>query len=428
MSSTLVSDDPRYREMFDVAKEAASTGGHVFGDLTPAMNALRDQAPVWKGSLQQLLKLPEVHAQYDCPREHYTLLTFALCDRAFRENLLFSSEVYRESPGVRQMGPTTILAMVGEEHRRRRSMVQPLFIRPKAINWWKPRWIQEAVDNLLDRLAGREGADLNLELCARLPVYIVTRGMGLDGDDALNFRTNLLHATTGGRSLPREEVEHAMKEVARMLMKVISARRVEPGDDVITRLVQVDLQLPEGGTRKLTDDEIFSYAKLIMNAGGGTTWRQLGITLVALLKDYRFWEACRSDRKLIESAINEGARWLPTDPTFPRLLTADVELEGVSIPQGARVDLCLGAANRDPQRWENPDVYDLFRPPQLHLGFGMGPHRCLGMEVAIQEMITAIDGLMDRFPAMRLDPNAPPPEILGGLHQRGMSAVPVLFS
>jgi cytochrome P450 len=426
MTSTLISDDPRYREMFDVAKEAASGSGHVFGDLTPAMNALRDKAPVLKGSLQELLDLPEVHAQYDQPREHYTLLTFALCNRALRENLLFSSEVYRESPGVRQMGHT-ILAMVGEEHRRYRSMVQPMFIRPKAIKWWKPRWIEEAVDTLLDRLVGREGADLNLELCARLPVYIVTRGMGLDGEDALNFRTYLLQATTGARNLPRDEAAHAMNEVARMLMKVINARRAEPGDDVITGLVQCDLELPEGGKRKLTDEEIFSYARLIMNAGGGTTWRQLGITLVALLQEYRFWEACREDRKLLEPAINEGARWLPTDPTFPRLVTQDIELEGVKIPLGARVDMCLGAANRDPVRWENPDVYDLFRPFQHHLGFGMGPHRCLGMEVALQEMITALNGLMNRFPMMRLDPDAPAPQILGGLHQRGMSTVPVRF-
>jgi len=213
--------------------------------------------------------------------------------------------------------------------------------------------------------------------------------------------------------------------VSRLLLKVINARRTEPGDDVITGLVQCELELPEGGTRKLTDEEIFSYARLIMNAGGGTTWRQLGITIVALLKDYRFWEACRQDRNLLEPAINESARWLPTDPTFPRLVTEDVELEGVKIPKGARIDMCLGAANRDPSRWENPDVYDLFRPFQNHLGFGMGPHRCLGMEVALQEMITALSGLMDRFPAMRLDSEAPAPEIRGGLHQRGMSTVPV---
>lgn len=425
MTDALTSNDPRYREMFDVKKEAVSTHGAFHGDLTEKMNDLRNQAPVMHGSLQELLHLPK-HQNYDRERDHYTIFSFELCNRALRENLLFSSESMNESPSVRQMGDI-ILTMIGDKHRRYRSMVQPMFLRPKAINWWKPNWIDEAVDNLLNRMSGWDGADLNLELCARLPVYIVTRGMGLAGENALNFREHLLKSTIGIHSAPREEVMHSMEEVKRMLREVIVARRQEPGDDVITGLVQCDLELPEGGSRKLTDEEIFSYARLIMVAGGGTTWRQLGITLVALLNDYRYWEACRDDRKLIEPAVNESARWLPTDPLFTRLMTDDVELHGVTVPKGARVDMCLGSANRDPSRWDNPDVFDPTRPAQNHLGFGMGPHRCLGMEVAIQEMVTALNGLMDRFPNMRLDSNAPAPQVLGGLHQRGMTAVPVRF-
>src|SRR5262249_41438922 len=152
-------------------------------------------------------------------------------------------------------------------------------------------------------------------------------------------------------------------------------------------LINADLPMLDGTVRKMTDDEVFGYCRLIMLAGGGTTWRQLGITIVALLRDYRFWEACRDDRSLIERAVEESARWMPTDPTFPRLVTEDVEVEGVVIPAGARVDLCLGSANRDPARWDNPEAFDLFRAPQTQLGFGMGPHRCLGMEVAKQEMV-----------------------------------------
>ena len=98
------------------------------------------------------------------------------------------------------------------------------------------------------------------------------------------------------------------------------------------------------------------------------------------------------------------------------------------IPAGARVDMCLGAANRDESRWDRPDVYDPFRLRQAHLGFGMGPHRCLGMEVAKQEMVVAINRLMDRFPSMTLDDQAPSPALLGGLHQRGYSSVPVRFN
>jgi cytochrome P450 len=89
------------------------------------------------------------------------------------------------------------------------------------------------------------------------------------------------------------------------------------------------------------------------------------------------------------------------------------------------VDLCVGSANRDPARWDHPDVYDPFRQYQPHLGFGRGPHQCLGINVAKQEMISAINALMDRFPQMQLDPDAPTPTLLGGLEQRGMSAVPV---
>jgi cytochrome P450 len=426
MNSTLTADDPRYREMFDPAKEAEHSSGTVLPDLTPAMCALRNQAPVMKGSLRELLKLPPLpHHNFQPPRPHYTIFSFKSCDYAFRENLIFSSEVYKESPGVQMLGHT-ILQMVGDEHRRHRAVVQPMFIRPKAQTWWKQNWIDEAVNVLLDRFRGRKGADLNQELCARLPVYIVTRGIGMSGDDALNFREQLLRSTILSRKDPQAAMR-AAAEVARMLKELIVARREKPGDDVVTGLIAADLQTADGGTRKLTDEEIFSYCRLIMLAGGGTTWRQLGITLNALLTNYHFWEALREDRSLIEAAIDESARWCPTDPTFPRLVMQDVEVEGVTIPAGCRVDLCLGAANRDPSRWENPDVYDIFRPKQYHLGFGLGPHQCLGMNVAKMEMITAINGLLDRFPNMRLDPDQPRPQLVGGLEQRGMTAVPVVF-
>jgi cytochrome P450 len=422
MPDQLTADDPRYRELFDAAKDAVSTSGRVEGDLTPRMNALRNASPVMKGSLREILELPEVHMAFDRPREHYTLFSFELCERAFRENLLFSSAVYKESPGVQNFG-RTILEMTGAEHRNYRGMVQPLFVRPKAVALWKPSWIDDAVDALLDRLSGWETADLNLELCARLPVHVVTRGIGMDNEDALHFREHLQRSTIGARSLPPDEVKHSRDEVFRMLKNLLDARRAQPRDDVISSLAAKEFALADGGSRKLTDAEIFGYCRLIMLAGGGTTWRQLGITLHALLSEYRLWEACRADRSVIEKAVDESLRWMPTDPTFPRLMTQDIELAGVKIPEGARVDVCCGAANRDPSRWDDPDVYDPLRPAKYHLGFGLGPHQCLGMNVAKQEMITAINGLLDRFPNMRLDPDALPAKLHGGLEQRGMSSV-----
>lgn len=422
MAEVLTADDPLYKELFDPAKEAAAQNrGRVYGDLMPAMNALRNKAPVQKGSLRELLHLP-AHENYEPKREHYTVFSFAACDRAFRENLVFSSEGYKESPGVRSMG-RVILSMVGDEHRRLRATAQPLFIRPKAMTWWKKNWIDQIVGTLLDHLVGRKTADLNFELCARLPMHVVTQGIGMSGERALYFRDQLQRATVH-QSVSLEDKMRAMSEVNRMLTELITERRAKPADDVISGLIDADLESSDGSTRKLTDDEIFGYCRLTILAGGGTTWRQLGITIHALLT-YDLWEACRQDRSLITTAIEEAVRWCPTDPTMARLLTEDVDIEGYFIPAGSRVDICLGAANRDPDRWENPDAFDIYRPFQTHLGFGMGPHLCLGQYVAKEEMNSAINGLMDRFPNLRLDPVAPPPQLVGGVEQRGMSSLPV---
>ena len=422
MREALTEDDPRYRELFDAAKEAAASNqGAVYGDFTAAMNALRDAAPVHKGSLRQLLNLPDM-GHYSPPREHYTTFSFQTCNRAFRDTQVFSSKGLAESPTVQSFGKM-ILTMDGEEHRRLRATAQPMFLLPKVLSSWKQNWIDEIVDTLLDRLVGRETADLNFELCARLPMHVVTRGIGMRGELALSFRDQLIRATVL-HDLPAEERGAAMAAVCGMLKELIDERRAKPADDVVSGLLAAELELDDGGKRRLTDEEIFSFCRLVMLAGGGTTWRQLGITIHALLT-HGNWEDCRKDRSLVPAAVEEATRWLPTDPTFLRLTTQDVEIGGVVIPAGARVDVCLGAANRDPARWENPDRFDIFRPAQSHLGFAIGPHHCLGINVARQEMIAAINGLLDRFPDMRLDPDQPPPTLVGAAEQRGMSAVPV---
>jgi cytochrome P450 len=424
MNDGLTTDDPRYRQMFDVGEEARFSSGRVEGDLTPAMNALRERGAVLHGSLQTLLGIHAHDGQWDRERDHYTLTSWKHCERGFRENLLFSSEAYLESPGVRSFGHS-LLQMVGDEHRRYRGVVQPMFVKPKVVSWWGPKLIHDAVESLMERLVGHERADLNLELCARLPVYVVTRMIGMQGEDALTFRHHLQRSTLGVRKLPESEVQASALVVSTMLKDLIVRRRAEPADDVISALAHNDLKLPDGTARKLTENEVFGYCRLIMLAGGGTTWRQLGITLHALLSEYRFWEACRADRSLIGAAIEESARWMPTDPVFSRLMTADVDLDGTVVPSGARVDLCVGSANRDPQRWDQPDRYDLHRPAKYHVGFGLGPHQCLGQNVAKQEMICAINALMNRFPNMTLDPDQPAAVLQGGVHQRGMTAVPV---
>ncbi len=420
--AALMSDNPRYAEMFDVNTQSANTGVDMDKDYTGAMNQLREAGAVQPGSLRHLLGVSE-QEYTTVPREKYTFFSFRACEIGFRENLIFSSEGYKESPGVVSIGPT-ILAMVGKEHKRLRSAAQPLFKRPKVLDWWNKRWVEETVDVLLDRMLDEQAVDLNFELCARLPMATITRAVGLEGEDVLEFRYQLERGTFGAHKLKPEESAAARAFVDETLRNLIAENTRNPGDNLVAGLIKSEITHEDGSKRPLTEDEIFGYAKLTIFAGGGTTWRQLGITIDALMNNYHFWEDCKKDRSLIDKAVEESLRWRATDPVFPRLCVQDTEVEGVLVPAGVRVDLCLGAANHDPAMFANPERYDIYRDQKNNMGFGFGPHRCLGMDVARQEMIVAINGLMDRFPNMRLDPDKPKPEYRG-LDHRGMSAVPV---
>jgi cytochrome P450 len=415
----------RLIEMFSVSSQAGNAGLDTDRDYSDAINALREAGSVQKGSPRSLLGLPEIDGGYTVERENWTLLGFDACERGFRENLTFSSEVMAESASLKIIGPT-ILQMIGKEHKRNRAVAQPLFLRPRTMDWWKPNWIDQAVTSLLTPLESKSRADLNLELCAWLPMFVVTRSLGLEGTDELNFRFHLTRSTFGARDHSPEEVAESRGVVDGILTDMVASRRANPQDDVISGLLENDLKLPDGTTRKMTQEELFSFAKLVIFAGGGTTWRQLGITIDALLTHREVWEECLADRSKIEAAVDEALRWRATSGNFYRVATKDVTVDGVTIPEGARVNLWLAAGNRDPRVFERPDAFDIHRPRHHHLGFGLGPHRCLGMDVAKQEMIAAISGLMDRWPRLRYDPAAPRP-VFAGLDMRGMTSLPVVL-
>jgi cytochrome P450 len=426
MADVLTRDDPLYEELYDVRREAMEMGNLIEEDVNPKLAELRARGSVHKGSLRSLLGLPEVKRhKVGFDRQSYTVLGFAECETAFRENGRYSSHIiHHPNPTDEQL--MGILEMDGLQHLAYRKTLQPMFIKPRTLTWWRQRWINDIVETLIERLKQQDRAELNLEYCARVPVHTVTRAIGLEGDDALVFRQALMRSSEISQIAP--EVRAAASEtVWRMLAELIGCRREVPGDDVVSKLIEATVQLPEGTERPLSDREIAINSRLVMVAGGGTSWRQFGITLWALLSRREQLEAVKADRSLVDAAIEESVRWNVTAPVFSRLVTEDVELGGVAIPAGSVVELCTGAANRDPSRWDNPDDYDLHRAAKPHLGFGIGQHQCLGMNVARSEINVGINALLDAFPDLRLDPEAPAPFLTGGLEQRGISALPVLL-
>ena len=421
-SNALTSDDPRYEEIFSVERESTSGGHALIADPYPLFAALRDRGPIYPGDLEESLTGIS-NPQFTRKRPHYTTLTFDAGSKALQDNMTYSSLHYHEMPAVMMSIGHTVLTMIGTEHARYRSSIQPMLTRQQAMGWWRDRWIEPFVDLLVDGIAGAGSADLALQLCARLPMHTVTAAYGLSSADALTFRDALL-ASMSAESPHQSENQAKVRGV---LLAAIAERRRERQDDLISRLIDAPFTDADGKPSRLSDDDIISFSRLLLLAGGGTTYRQLGITIFALLSNPEQLEALRADRSLMQAAIEESVRWNCTDPVFHRLATRDSVLGGIEIPEGAIIDVCLGAANRDPARWEDPDRYDLHRPMKRHIGFAAGPHTCLGRFVAEAEMTAAINALLDRLPKLRFDDRVERPKIIGGLHARGVNHLKVRF-
>jgi len=419
---TSASERERFADLYDVERHVMATdGGILVEDPYPAFAELLREAPVHAGSVRELLGHPPggVGSLREGPK--YTAMSYEANDTVLRENEVFSSTFYAGFTTL--MFGRSILEMVGDEHRRYRALVQPAFT-PKRAQWWIDRWITTLVDEAISAFEHAGRAELNADLCARIPLQTITASFGLTRDEAFDFR----EGAEGNPNRPGFDPEAAAARQERttaMLRRVIDDRRTNPQDDLITLLVETELD-EDGHRQLLTDDEIYGFARLILTAGSGTTWRQLGILLVGLLQRPGLLDAVRADRDLLRRAIDEAVRWEATDPIFRRLVTEDVTLCGVDLPAGAIVEMNLGAANHDPSRWEHPEEFDPHRAPKPNLGFAGGPHVCLGMHVARAEMWVAMNAVLDRLPNLRIDPDAPPVRIIG-LEHRGPNGIPVVF-
>jgi cytochrome P450 len=424
-AEVLRQEDDRVHELFDVERETLDSGSILIDDPFPALNRLRDAGSVQAGPLAELMGLAgpgRMFLHHIAGHPTFTAFSFAAVSRCFIENETFSSHGYRTTGATAMLGQS-IITQVGAAHRCLRAPIQPLFTPDVAESWWGPKIIDETVDTLVSAIERKSSADLFVELCARMPVHVVSAGFGLAPEDIIPFRL----ALTTPHSATLEQRFADMATVERMLQTVIDARRQARQDDIISKLLDAELTLEDGSTRGFTDKEIIENCRLIVLAGGGTTWRQLGITIFALLNNPEQFEALKADRKLVDRAILEAARWHPTDLVFPRQASKTVTLEGVEIPEGALVHLCLGSANRDPSRWPDPDRFDIARPLQRSVAFAAGPHSCLGQHVSRQEMVTALNAIMDRLPNLRWDDSKPAARMVGGLFARGPSALPVVF-
>jgi cytochrome P450 len=220
----------------------------------------------------------------------------------------------------------------------------------------------------------------------------------------------------------RDEAIAASQEVKAHLRGILDDRRRSPRQDLISDLAQAEL-----GGERLSDEEIFSFVRLLLPAGIETTYRSTGNLLFTLLSHPDQLDAVRADRSLIPQAIEELLRFETPLLTITRVATRDTELSGEAIPTGSTVMLMLASANRDESRWMDPDRFDIFREPKPHAGFGHGTHACLGLHLARIEMRVALALLLDRLPALRLNPESDDDPHIHGQVFRSPTSLPVLF-
>jgi cytochrome P450 len=397
---------------FDPYELSDMVGGTI-RDPYPQLHELCRRSPVHTG----LIDLGEGGSIHDPTRPPpVTVFGFDEVVQVLRDNETFSSSVYADVVGM-VMG-RTILQMDEPEHRTVRALVAPSF-RSKMLERWEEELVALVVNELIDSFIDEGRTDLVRSVTFNFPVQVIARILGLPRSDYPRFQRWALELTSVSANWERGMA--ASTALRDYFEAVMAERRTAPGDDLISELVRTEV---EG--ERLTDEEVYSFLRLLLPAGVETTYRASGSLLFALLHDREQFDALYGDRTLYPQAFEEVVRWEPPVTLILRRAVRDAELAGVAIEEGADIALMIGAANRDERKYADPDRYDMFREQHQHVGFGFGVHVCLGMHLARMESRVAINTLFDRLGPFTLDPEAEPPHI-EGMAFRSPLSLPVVF-
>jgi cytochrome P450 len=318
---------------------------------------------------------------------------------AARGHAAFSSA---EGVAFQRMELPMMLTMDPPDHTRLRRLVARDFT-PTAIKRWRPaveRFVGAAIDRMLE--AGE--TDLVSELAAPLPIQVVAEVIGVPPDDYPDFKRWSDGIVEGFKLGDNPEGDGAaiarIMEVAGKLYAYVAAgaeeRRARPRGDLFSQLLQ-----PRDG-ETLSENELFFFFLLLLVAGNETTTNLLGNLAVALIDHPDQWDLLRARPDLVPSAVEEALRFGSPIQGFFRTALRPVEIEGIEIPEQARVLLLFAAANRDPRHYERPDAFDVARNPVDHLGFGSGIHTCLGAALARLETAVVLEQLNARIRTMDL--------------------------
>jgi cytochrome P450 len=368
-----------------------------------------------------------------CIQEGFYLTTsYAEANRVLRDPAF--GQIDSDAPGISEAMThasiahfrNSILEMNPPRHTRVRRLMSAAFTPRRTAGLESA--IAAVVDSLAEDLAalGADGSPVDFmeHFAFRLPVSVICELIGVPAEDRPRFRP-LAHALSASLELMQDfsglgPADAAAEEVAEYFTKLIELRRAEPRDDLVSALVQHT----DGPDGLMTDEELLGNLLLLLVAGFETTTSLLGSGLKILFERPALRAGLADGRLPVAGFVEEVLRYeSPVQLTSRTVVQPGVELAGKRMPPGAEVMLLLGAANRDPERFVDPDTFDPMRADNQPLSFGAGAHFCLGAALARLEAAVAFPRLLTRLPAIA--PGAEPPTRRDRLVLRGYDTLPV---
>jgi cytochrome P450 len=383
----------------------------------PIMAEFRRTSPVSVGSYGSVFGAPPDPLFGERPA--YTAWTYDIGRQILGDAGLYSSAIVHRL-GVEKAFGRILVVMDPPDHTRYRRFLQNA-LSVKTVRTWTERLIRPLMAELIDDFAAHGSAELVEQYTRRFPFEVVYRLLALPKADVKLFQKLAVCQTFAITPYVKEAIE-AGQNLCEYFRWLVEERRRNPGEDLVSHLLftQVDGE-------NLDEEILLAFLRHLLNAAADTSYRTTGCLLVALLSRPELLAQVRADPELIPPAIEETLRWEGPVASNFRTVTRDHEVAGVRMEEGSVVYVAAGSANRDEAYFADPDVFDIRRQRTVpHLGFGSGPHICVGMHLARLQIKEAVTALLTRLPNLRLDPAAPAP-VIRGFHFRAPPELRVVF-
>ncbi|MCS7477295.1 cytochrome P450 [Umezawaea endophytica] len=383
-------------------------------DPHSAMTRFRDTRPV------SPLTFPDGHVGwlvtgYDAVRQLLADTRFSSRQDLGVLHMPFDVPGMPSSAGPSPQTPGLFLAMDPPDHTRLRRKLTGAFTvkRMRQLE----EHIVDVVEQRLDAMADlTPPVDLVKEFALPVPSLVICALLGVPYADREDFQANSAQFLVKDQTL--EEKMAAFTSLTTYLAELVTRKRAAPDDDILSDLARDD---------DLAVEELTGMAFLLLLAGHETTANMLGLGTFALLENPSQVADLRADPELLPDAVEELMRYLSIVDVFIRYAAEDVELGGEKIPEGSTVVVSVLAANRDPLRFEDPDVLDIRRKARGHLSFGHGVHQCLGQQLARIEMRAGFEALLRRFPTLGLAVPSSEVRLKADMNIYGVHELPVTW-